>query len=90
MIMLYGGIHHFNLQDKVKSKIAGNSIFFGSTGLYSDLMGKEVQINPRTSISSPDLQEINRAQIPFIETADTLKFKRDMQPCVLSMTVYLF
>ena len=80
MVMLYGGIrYHFNLQTKTKNvKIAGvTAPSFGFlTGLYADFSGKEVHINPRTSISSPDLQEINRAQLPFIETADTVKFRR--------------
>ncbi len=80
MVMIYGGIrYHGNLQMETKNvRIAGiTAPSFGFlTGLYEDFSGKEVHINPRTSMSSPDLQEINRAQLPFIESADTVKFHR--------------
>ena len=43
--------------------------------LYQDYTGKRVQIDPKSSITSTDLQRINAAQLPFVETADSLKFK---------------
>ncbi|MFI5155798.1 MAG: nitrilase-related carbon-nitrogen hydrolase [Chitinophagales bacterium] len=80
MVMAYGAIrYHGDLMGETRSvKIAGiTAPSFGFlTGLYADFSGKEVHINPRTSISSPDLQEINRAQVPFIGSADTIKFRR--------------
>ena len=43
--------------------------------VYKDFCGKEVMINPRSSIVSKELQSVTSAEIPFIETVDTIKFR---------------
>ncbi|HNP23951.1 MAG TPA: nitrilase-related carbon-nitrogen hydrolase [Panacibacter sp.] len=42
--------------------------------IYKDVTGKEVVIDPKISISSPELQQINAAYVPFIEHPDAARF----------------
>ena len=78
--LLYGGVRYNSRPENIRerTRIAGiTAPSFGFlTGLYQDYCGKVINIDPRTSISSGSLQEINRAQLPFIETADTIKFSK--------------
>jgi len=79
LVLSFGIIrYNFNSLDKNQyTKIAGLSVpLMGYLeNIYKDYCGKNIIINPKTSISSPQLQRINQAQLPFIETADTIKFK---------------
>jgi len=43
--------------------------------LYQDEFGKTINIKPETSQASPELQEANRAMVPFIEDPFADKFK---------------
>jgi apolipoprotein N-acyltransferase len=43
--------------------------------LYQDEFGKSINIKPETSQASPELQEANRAMVPFIEDPFADKFK---------------
>jgi apolipoprotein N-acyltransferase len=79
-ILTYGGIRYNGRDESFSGKIRIAGITAPSfgflTGLYKDFCGNEIILDPRSSISSPSLQEINKAEIPFIETADTLRFSR--------------
>jgi apolipoprotein N-acyltransferase len=80
LILVYGGIR-YNKETAGNSnptRIAGiTAPSFGFlSGLYKDFCGKDITIDPRTSIHSPLLQQINKAEIPFIETADTIKYAK--------------
>jgi apolipoprotein N-acyltransferase len=80
MILVYGGIRYNKETDgnAKPTRIAGiTAPSFGFlSGLYKDFCGQEINIDPRTSINSPLLQQINKAEIPFIETADTIRFSK--------------
>ncbi|PWT96087.1 MAG: hypothetical protein C5B52_16395 [Bacteroidetes bacterium] len=77
--LVFGAVRYNmnSLKGNQSVKIAGISVplFDFLENLYRDYSGKSITIEPKTSISSGVLQEVNRAQIPFIESADTLKFK---------------
>ncbi|MFI5152334.1 MAG: nitrilase-related carbon-nitrogen hydrolase [Chitinophagales bacterium] len=66
-----------NDDQKNKVKVAGLSVpVLGFLeNLYKDFCGKKVSIDPKTSISSSRLREITRAEVPFIETADSIRFQ---------------
>lgn len=78
-VLIFGGIRYNVdvLRNEKQVKVAGLSVPLMSfmENLYKDYSGKTVTINPKTSITSGVLQQVNQAQLPFIETADTLKFK---------------
>jgi apolipoprotein N-acyltransferase len=70
--------YNYNVLKKQQQvKVAGLSapLLDFMQSLYKDYCGKEIIINPKSSISSGVLQQVNQAQLPFIETADTTKFK---------------
>jgi apolipoprotein N-acyltransferase len=46
-----------------------------SETIYQDEFGKSITIKPETSQASPELQEANRAMVPFIEDPFADKFK---------------
>jgi apolipoprotein N-acyltransferase len=80
IVLLFGAIR-YNTNPFEKSKlvrVSGLSVpmFSFLENIYKDFCGKDVTINPRLSITSPELQAITSAEIPFIETADSVKFKR--------------
>jgi apolipoprotein N-acyltransferase len=78
-ILLFGFVRFNVMQgDKIKTvRVSGVSVpMFGFLGsVYKDFCGKEVTINPRSSVGSKELRSITSAQVPFIETADTMKFR---------------
>jgi apolipoprotein N-acyltransferase len=79
-IALLFGVIRYSLDnfEKVKPvRVAGLSVpVFGFlTNVYKDFCGQEVTINPRLSITSPELRKITSAEVPFIENTDTVKFK---------------
>jgi len=47
--------------------------------LYEDEFGKTIRIKPETSQASPELQEANKAMIPFIENPADDKYKRTLE-----------
>jgi apolipoprotein N-acyltransferase len=80
IILAYGAIryHAERLGNKQTIKVAGLTVpvysFF--EGLYEDYSGKKIKIDPKISQSSPQLQEVNKALLPFLLTQDSIKFKR--------------
>ncbi|MBS1599634.1 MAG: hypothetical protein JST75_15520 [Bacteroidetes bacterium] len=79
-VLLFGTIR-YNTDQFEKSKpvrVAGLSVpMFGFLeNIYKDFCGKNITINPRSSITSRELQTITSAEVPFIETMDTIKFRR--------------
>jgi apolipoprotein N-acyltransferase len=79
VVLCFGAYrYHFSHEgEEHHARVAGVSVpLMGfMQQLYKDYSGKEVSIDPTISISSPELQAINKAQIPFIEQADTAKFR---------------
>lgn len=79
-VVLAFGATRYNLntvRSGEKVKVAGLSvplIEFMET-VYKDFCGKEVAVPIRSSINSGVLQEVHQSLVPFIEEADTLKFK---------------
>lgn len=57
-------------------KVAGVTV--PNTGLmqaiYKDVTGKDIVVDPKTSIVSKQLQQVNTAMVPFIENPDTVRF----------------
>jgi len=45
-------------------------------GVYSDYYRKSITIDPRSSVTDPVLQDVRNAEGPFIEKADTLRFRK--------------
>jgi apolipoprotein N-acyltransferase len=79
-ILVFGALR-FNTQiikGRIPVKVAGLTVpVFGfMENMYEDFSGKKITINPKLSQSSPELQEINRALVPFIEHPDTARFKK--------------
>ncbi len=77
IVMVFGSIRMAGETEQRKIKIAGLTVpaFGYLEAMYKTATGKDITINPRLSIASQELQQINLAQIPFIETADTVKYK---------------
>jgi apolipoprotein N-acyltransferase len=77
VVIFFGAERSGSQNDQRKIRIAGLSapVFRYLEAMYKTATGKEIKINPRLSISSPELQQVSRAQVPFIETADTVKYK---------------
>jgi apolipoprotein N-acyltransferase len=80
LVVLAFGIYRVSLVDyhsRETVKIAGITI--DNTNimetLYQDEFGKTINIKPETSQASPELQEANRAMVPFIEDPFADKFK---------------
>lgn len=79
VVLLFGAIR-YNIsshQMGEQVRVAGLSvplIGFMQT-VYKDFCGKEVTVPIRSSITSGVLQEVHQSLVPFIEEADTLKFK---------------
>lgn len=78
VILLFGAYRLYSVQTTRMAdvKVAGLSVpTFGLLeGVYKDVTGKTVTIDPRTSPTSPQLQQVNAALLPFIENPDTAKF----------------
>lgn len=80
-VVLFFGAVRYSVDEFKNAKplrVAGLSVpMFGFLeNIYKDFCGKDVTINPRLSITSRELQTISSAQIPFVETMDTIKFRR--------------
>ena len=78
-ILLFGAIR-FNVENSSNNKIvsvAGVSVpsFDFIESVYFDYSGKRQSVDPRTSLTSPAFQEMKKAYIPLIETADTIRFR---------------
>lgn len=80
LILVYGTFRFKSdrLKDKQSVKVAGLTVpvynFFEA--LYEDFTGKKIKVDPKISQSSPQLQEINKALLPFLLETDSIKFKR--------------
>lgn len=80
LVLVYGAAryHSDKLNDKQAVRVAGLAVpvynFFES--LYEDYSGRKIKIDPKLSQSSPQLQEVNKALLPFLTNSDTVKFKR--------------
>ena len=77
--ILFAGAIRYSIPDKTNRKVrmAGLSVPMMPylEAIYRDYFGKRITIDPKTSISSAKLQEINKGQVPFIENTDTVLFK---------------
>jgi apolipoprotein N-acyltransferase len=82
LILVYGflRLNEDRLSDRNSVKIAGVTVpsFNFLETVYGEVEKKTVAINPRVSVSSPELQKINQALIPFIEQPDPLRFPKTM------------
>ena len=80
LILLFGAIRYDIERPKgqVLVRVAGVSVPLMDflQALYKDYSGNDVDIDPKISIASKQLQAVNLAQIPFIERADTIQFAR--------------
>lgn len=78
IVLVFGAMRFYSneLSSAPSVKIAGLSVPNTSIleSLYKDVYHKDVFINPKTSPSSKELQEVNTALIPFIENPDSIKF----------------
>jgi apolipoprotein N-acyltransferase len=79
LVLSFGFIrYNYNSLEKEQHvKVAGLSapLLGFMESVYKDFCGKEIIINPKSSVSSGVLQQVNQAQLPFIESADSVKFK---------------
>lgn len=80
VILVYGvARYNSNQSDKLNVvRTAGLTVptmgFLES--LYEDVSGKKIKIDWKIAQSSPQLQEVNKAFIPFIENPDSANFSR--------------
>ena len=78
-VLLFGAVrYHFPVASHAAPvKIAGVTVpsFHVAESIYKDVNEKEVIINPKISVTSPQLQEVNTALVPFIVNPDTAKFR---------------
>lgn len=77
LVILFGAVRRNTSSNQPTVKIAGLSApaFGYLEAMYATATGKSIHIDPHVSLTSPELQQVNVAQIPFIETADTVKYK---------------
>ena len=77
-VTVFGAVRYYSNSESSENKVKVAGISVPVLGflenLYKDFCGKQVSIDPKTSISSSSLREITRAELPFIETADSAKF----------------
>jgi len=82
VILVYGvlRVNRDILSGNNSVKLAGVTVpsFNFLETVYNEVEKKTVAINPRISVSSSKLQEINQALIPFIEQPDPLRFPKTM------------
>ncbi len=74
------GAYRYNsnyIEKRQHIKVAGLSVPVMNflEKVYKDYCGKDVTVDPKTSIASSKLQQVAQAEVPFIETADSIKFK---------------
>lgn len=78
-VLLFGAVrYHFPAASNTTPvKIAGITVpsFHVAESIYKDVNGKEVKIDPKISVTSPQLQEVNTALLPFIVNPDSAKFR---------------
>lgn len=78
LIVLSFGVVRYSSDDNEMplTKVAGVTVpvFSFMEALYKDNFHKEITIDPKVSQTSPQLQQVNLALIPFIENPDTVKF----------------
>lgn len=77
LVIVFGAVRTNTGNHEQKVKIAGLSApsFGYLEAMYKTATGKDIKINPHLSVTSPELQQVNLAQISFIETGDTVKYK---------------
>jgi len=79
----FGAIRYYSTGsgDHQYVKVAGISVsaFDLKQQLYKDYYGKAVIIDPKTSVTSPLLQDINKAWFHFIESRDSIMFSNSFQ-----------
>jgi apolipoprotein N-acyltransferase len=81
IVMIYGiGRYHFAGEaintKKIKAAGIALSQFESMEGLYEEVTGNKIKIDPAISQSSPQLQKFNKAFITVLENPDTLKYKK--------------
>jgi len=95
LVLIYGASRYeFNPAKLTMARIGGISVpsFQFIESLYEDYSGKKETLDPKSSPTSPRLAEMQKAYLPFIETADTVRFARGyramktMQDSLLRLT----
>lgn len=77
IVLIFGAVRYTsNRNINSQTKVAGISVpvFSFMEKLYKDYSNNDIAIDTKISQSSPQLQQVNLALIPFIETEDTVKF----------------
>ncbi|PWT77199.1 MAG: hypothetical protein C5B59_04685 [Bacteroidetes bacterium] len=78
-VILFGFIRSNSnaMKSSAQVRVAGLSVPLTGflENLYKDYCGREISIDPTWSITSSKVREIQKAELPFIETPDSAKFK---------------
>ncbi len=80
IVLGYGVVRYYSVKENklTNVKIAGLTVpaMGFLENLYEDVSGKTINIDLKISQSSAQLQELNKAFLPFIENPDSTKFPR--------------
>ncbi len=77
IVLSFGAIRYSSSDSQIpETKVAGVTVpvFSFMEALFEDNFHRKIKIDPKVSQSSPQLQQVNLALIPFIENPDTIKF----------------
>ena len=86
LILAFGAVRYYSGVPDSRQwvKVAGISVplLDLKQQLYEDYSGSNIGIDPKTSINSSAFQQVNKAWFNFIETSDTVRFKKGVKSLI--------
>ncbi|HMH33017.1 MAG TPA: nitrilase-related carbon-nitrogen hydrolase [Puia sp.] len=80
ILALSFGAFRYHVIDSGQHRVRVAGVTFPMLGflenLYRDYSGEQVCIDPKIAVGSAALRKVNQAQLPFVESADTIRFRR--------------